>query len=193
MTGQAKRVLILEDEFLVAMLLEDLLLEMGHQVVGSLAQVGEAMTFADQADIDLAILDINLAGTKSFPVAEILRRRGIPFVFATGYGSDGLTGDFENELTLQKPYDPDELMRTIEEASARADTGNTSNPRAVHRLTATAGQLPGQSPARGNSLAIVTWWWMRPSKYRDSTASVAARDSARAGLARAASTAAMSR
>ncbi|RWF38858.1 MAG: response regulator [Mesorhizobium sp.] len=120
MTGQAKRVLILEDEFLVAMLLEDLLLEMGHQVVGSLAQVGEAMTFADQADIDLAILDINLAGTKSFPVAEILRRRGIPFVFATGYSSDGLTGDFENELTLQKPYDPDELMRTIEEASARA-------------------------------------------------------------------------
>ncbi|MDX8435559.1 MULTISPECIES: response regulator [Mesorhizobium] len=120
MTGQAKRVLILEDEFLVAMLLEDLLLEMGHQVVGSLAQVGEAMTFADQADIDLAILDINLAGTKSFPVAEILRRRGIPFVFATGYGSDGLTGDFENELTLQKPYDPDELRRTIEQASARA-------------------------------------------------------------------------
>jgi len=107
----ARRILIVEDEFLVAMLLEDLLSEMGHQVAGTFAQVAEAMNFA--------ILDINLAGATSFPVAEILRRRGIPFLFASGYGSPGLTSAFENELTLQKPYEPAELERAIAEASAR--------------------------------------------------------------------------
>ncbi|MDX8440660.1 response regulator [Mesorhizobium australafricanum] len=101
------------------MLLEDLLSEMGHQVIGTFAQVDEAMQFAGKADVDFAILDINLAGATSFPVAEILRRRGIPFLFATGYGSPGLTGGFENELTLQKPYEPRELKRAIAEASAR--------------------------------------------------------------------------
>jgi len=116
---EAKRVLIVEDEFLVAMLLEDLLTEMGHQVIGTFAQVDEAMKFANQADVNFAILDINLAGATSFPVAEILRRRGIPFLFASGYGSTGLTSTFENELTLQKPYDPAELERAIAEASAR--------------------------------------------------------------------------
>ncbi|WP_246693383.1 MULTISPECIES: response regulator [unclassified Mesorhizobium] len=115
----AKRVLILEDEPLVAMLLEDLLVEMGHEVIGSVAWIGKAMELAGQVDIDFAILDINLGGAKSFPVAEILRRRGIPFVFATGYGSQGLEGEFENELTLQKPYEPHELKRAIEQALVR--------------------------------------------------------------------------
>lgn len=115
----ARRILIVEDEFLVAMLLEDLLSEMGHQVAGTFAQVAEAMKFAEHADLDFAILDINLAGATSFPVAEILRRRGIPFLFASGYGSPGLTSAFENELTLQKPYEPAELERAIAEASAR--------------------------------------------------------------------------
>ena len=117
---EAKRILIVEDEFLVAMLLEDLLTEMGHQVIGTFAQVDEAMKFANQADVNFAILDINLAGATSFPVAEILRRRGIPFLFASGYGSTGLASAFENELTLQKPYEPAELERAIAEASARA-------------------------------------------------------------------------
>lgn len=116
---EAKRVLIVEDEFLVAMLLEDLLSEMGHRVIEIIAQVDKAMKFADHADLDFAILDINLGGVKSFPVAAILRRRGIPFVFATGYGSAGLTTEFENELTLQKPYEPRELRRAIAELSAR--------------------------------------------------------------------------
>ena len=116
---EAKRILIVEDEFLVAMLLEDLLTEMGHQVIGTFAQVDEAMKFANQADVNFAILDINLAGATSFPVAEILRRRGIPFLFASGYGSTGLASAFENELTLQKPYEPAELERVIAEASAR--------------------------------------------------------------------------
>jgi DNA-binding response OmpR family regulator len=120
-TKEASRVLIVEDEFLVAMLLEDLLSEMGHRVVACVAQVDEAAKLADEADIDFAILDINLGGVKSFPVAEILRRRGIPFMFATGYGTDGLAREYRNELTLQKPYEPRKLERAIAEISARAN------------------------------------------------------------------------
>lgn len=120
MVNQAtRRVLIVEDEFLVAMLLEDILSDMGHQVMASFTRVHEAVQFAERADIDFAVLDINLRDVKSFPVAEILRRRGIPFVFATGYGTEGLSAEFRNELTLQKPYEPRELERAITMACAR--------------------------------------------------------------------------
>ncbi|SEH87322.1 Response regulator receiver domain-containing protein [Rhizobium tibeticum] len=74
MAGEARRVLIVEDEFLIATLLEDLLLKMGHHVVAWVSGVDEAMKFIDQMDIDFAILDINLGGEKSFPVATLLRR-----------------------------------------------------------------------------------------------------------------------
>lgn len=117
------RILIVEDEFLVAMLLEDLLSGMGHEVVASIGRVGEAARFADSADVDLAILDVSLHGTESFPVAAVLRRRGIPFIFATGYGLAGLTSAFENEITLQKPYEPSELKRAIAKASAPKSEG----------------------------------------------------------------------
>src|SRR6185437_4050502 len=99
--------------------LEDLLAEMGHRVVACAAQMEAAVKFAEQTNFDFAILDINLGGVKSFPVAEILRGRRIPFVFASGYGADGLTNQFRNERTLQKPYDPRELRRAIDEVSAR--------------------------------------------------------------------------
>lgn len=121
MTNQrTRRVLIVEDEPLIAMHLEDLLSDMGHEVIASFTRVPEAAEFAEQADIDFAVLDINLREMKSFPVAGILRRRGIPFVFATGYGSAGLSAEFCAELTLQKPYEPRELARVITEACARA-------------------------------------------------------------------------
>ncbi|MEO5324011.1 response regulator [Mesorhizobium sp. CC13] len=116
MTQQTRRILIVEDEFILAMLLEDLLSDMGHQVVASIASLDKAMEFAGRGDVDFAILDINLGGEKSFPVAAILRRRGIPFVFATGYGSAGLTTEYDNEFTLQKPYEPKQLRRAISEA-----------------------------------------------------------------------------
>lgn len=120
MTKQAtKQVLIVEDEVLIAMHLEDLLSEMGHHVVACLARINEATKYVERAEIDFAILDINLGGVKSFPVAEVLRRRGIPFVFASGYGSDGLAEEFRDEITLQKPYEPRQLERVITEACAR--------------------------------------------------------------------------
>ena len=69
--------------------------------------------------IDFAILDINVAGKRSFPVADILRERGIPFIFATGYGSQGLMGDYDNELVVQKPFEAKELEPLIVKALSR--------------------------------------------------------------------------
>ncbi|MBD9375586.1 response regulator [Rhizobium sp. ARZ01] len=99
--------------------LEDLLIGMEHEVVASVAWLDKALQLAAHADIDFAILDINLGGTKSFPVATILRRRNIPFLFASGYGSPGLSEEFSNELTLQKPYCSQDLKRAIVQACTR--------------------------------------------------------------------------
>ena len=107
MTGQlgklaAKRVLIVEDDVLIALYLEDLLTALGHEVVGQATRIHMAMELARESDIDFAVLDINVAGTKSFPVADILRQRGIPFAFATGYGAEGLMDGYRDFPTLRK-------------------------------------------------------------------------------------------
>lgn len=113
---KAKRILIVEDEFLVALHLEDLLTAMGHQVVGPARRVTEALDLARASEIDFAVLDINLAGSRSFPVADVLRARGIPFVFATGYGTDGLIDGYRHETALRKPYAAGELADAIARA-----------------------------------------------------------------------------
>ena len=123
MTGQtAKRVLIVEDEVLLAYHLEDLLTALGHEVIGQATSINMAMELARKCDIDFAVLDINVAGTKSFPVADILRQRGIPFAFATGYGAEGLMDGYRDVPALRKPYSQEDLERTIALASTGART-----------------------------------------------------------------------
>ncbi|MFN3275375.1 MAG: response regulator [Paracoccus sp. (in: a-proteobacteria)] len=116
MTSQAaKRVLIVEDEALLALHLEDMLSELGHEVVGQAGRFDAAMQLARDGDFDFAILDVNVSGTKSFPIADILHERGIPFAFATGYGADGLSEKYRAFPILQKPYAQHDLERTIEQ------------------------------------------------------------------------------
>jgi DNA-binding response OmpR family regulator len=110
---KAWNVLIVEDEFLIAMHLENLLTEMGHRVVGTAVSLDEATKLARDGKIDIAVLDINLAGIQSFPVADILHERGIAFVFASGYGSEGLVDRYRHVITLRKPYHPQELEQAI--------------------------------------------------------------------------------
>ena len=112
----AKRVLIVEDEVLLALHLEDLLTGLGHEVVGQARRIDTAMELAREGDIHFAVLDINVAGTKSFPVADILCQRGIPFVFATGYGAEGLSDEYRDFLALRKPYAQEDLERAIAQA-----------------------------------------------------------------------------
>lgn len=107
------RVLVVEDEGAVAMLIEEMLEESGCEVVASVARLGTACAVASTAEIDLAMLDVNLAGELVFPVAEILRDRNIPFVFSTGYGASGIPSEFSQCHVLHKPFSDSDLQEKI--------------------------------------------------------------------------------
>jgi CheY-like chemotaxis protein len=109
------RVLLVEDENLVAMLLEDMLAELGHSVVGPVARLKKALEMAQRKAIDLAILDVNINGEQAYPVAEALAARGIPFVFSTGYGKRGLPLQYRDHPTLQKPFQQQDLEKLFAE------------------------------------------------------------------------------
>jgi CheY-like chemotaxis protein len=97
-------VLIVEDEMLVAALMTELVEELGCQVIGPASDVDEALQIAGQTDVDFAVLDINIAGKPSYPVAETLQRRGIPFVFTTGYTVDHIDKTYGCPV-ISKPFD----------------------------------------------------------------------------------------
>lgn len=99
-----RRVLVVEDESLVAMLLEAILEDMGCTPVGPAATVDDGMALVESETLDAALLDVNVAGHQVFPVAEALRARGVPFVFSTGYGEGGLPDEWRGQATLQKPF-----------------------------------------------------------------------------------------
>lgn len=100
-----RRVLIVEDESLVAMLLETILEDMGCTPVGPAANIDEGLKLATDGErLDAALLDVNVAGRQVFPVAEALKERGIPFVFSTGYGEGGLPDEWRGQRTIQKPF-----------------------------------------------------------------------------------------
>jgi CheY-like chemotaxis protein len=111
------RILVVEDEMLVAMNIEDMLLAMGHEVAGLASRLAPALQLAREGEFDLAMLDVNLAGETSFPVADILRERGIPFLFATGYGADGIEEGYRGAPVLQKPFRLRDLAGALEEAA----------------------------------------------------------------------------
>jgi CheY-like chemotaxis protein len=98
------RILVVEDEMLVAMNIEDMLLELGHEVAGLASRLDPALALAREVPFDAAMLDVNLAGEPSFPVAELLAERGIPFLFATGYGRQGIEERFHARPILQQPF-----------------------------------------------------------------------------------------
>lgn len=107
------RVLVVEDEMLVSMLVEDMLADFGCSVVGPAPDLEEAMSLASTADIDAALLDVNLAGKPIFPVADALKARGVPFAFASGYGAAGVEGDHRGAPVLQKPFRQSDLERAL--------------------------------------------------------------------------------
>ena len=109
-----KRVLIVEDEGLIAMLLEELMERMGYEVVAVSSTLEEALERAHIVSVDFAMLDINLNGKESFPVAAVLRGRGIPFIFATGYGDSALASEFADALVVEKPFSREALRVTLD-------------------------------------------------------------------------------
>ena len=111
--GQKCRVLVVEDEALVAMLIEDMIHDSGDEVVGSAGKLTDAVALAQETQADVALLDINLGGALAYPVADVLRERGVPIVFTSGYGSAGLIERFQDCPMLDKPFDQPSLEHAI--------------------------------------------------------------------------------
>ncbi len=117
-----RRILLVEDEALVAMLLETILEDMGCVPVGPIGTVDEALAVvADDALLDAALLDVNVAGHEVFPVAAALKARGVPFVFSTGYGEGGLPEEWRGQATIQKPFTENTIQDALFKALGVAD------------------------------------------------------------------------
>jgi CheY-like chemotaxis protein len=113
---RARRVLVVEDEVIVGMLVEDMLQELGYEVAALSTHLDQAVELARDIDVDFAVLDLNLNGRLSYPAADMLRRRGVPFIFATGYGAKILVPPYAGTPTLQKPFHLDDLRRILADA-----------------------------------------------------------------------------
>jgi two-component sensor histidine kinase/CheY-like chemotaxis protein len=108
-----KRILVVEDESLISMFMKDVISELGAGVVGPVNTLDDGYTVARSEAIDGAILDLNLGGTQTYPLAEILAARGVPFVFLTGYDSDSVDRRYSHIPVLQKPIEFDTLKHTL--------------------------------------------------------------------------------
>ena len=111
MTGV--RILIVEDEAIVAMLLEDFLCDLGCIVMAKATRLEEGLAQARHAALDIAVLDLNLGGKLSYPIAAALRDRGIPFLFASGYGAGGLTEEWRGTPLITKPFQQHQLEAAL--------------------------------------------------------------------------------
>jgi CheY-like chemotaxis protein len=114
--ARTKRILVVEDELMIRMLLEDMLGELGYAIVAEAGRLDEALEAVRSADFDLAILDVNLNGQPIAPVADALAARGTPFVFATGYGDRGLPDTHRDRPVLKKPFHLDGLRQMLQTA-----------------------------------------------------------------------------
>jgi CheY-like chemotaxis protein len=115
-----KCVLIVEDEMLVALLIEDFLTDLGCRIVGPYGNVRSALDAVRNEAFDLAILDVNLDGEKVYPVAELLTERRIPFLFLSGYGQEAIPPDRPAWRACAKPFKSDELAQMLSEVLAPA-------------------------------------------------------------------------
>lgn len=110
-----KRILLVEDEFIVAAMAEDMLAELGATVVGPASTIAAGLRLAETDTIDAAVLDVNMDGERIDPVAEVLSARSIPIVFATGYGN-GAPGRAREAPILDKPYTQEQLAQALARA-----------------------------------------------------------------------------
>lgn len=110
---RGKRILIVEDEPIVAMAVEDILLDLGCDVVGPAYSLNQALSLIESETFDAAVLDINLHGERSYPAAETLASMGVPFAFATGYAPDRSHFDPSLAPVLQKPYSRSQLEKLL--------------------------------------------------------------------------------
>ena len=116
MSAKGLRIFLVEDEAMIRMMVVDMIEELGHVVAAEAGQIDQALELAQSADLDLAILDVNVNGKIITSVAELIKSRNLPLIFATGYGAGGLPEEFEDYPALQKPFQLEALAASIEEA-----------------------------------------------------------------------------
>ena len=109
-------VFLVEDEVMIRMMVADMLEELGYRVAAEAGEINEAIRLAQSTEFDLAILDVNVNGKVISPVAELIKARNRPFIFATGYGSSGLPEEYRDRPALQKPFQLETLARMIDTA-----------------------------------------------------------------------------
>ena len=107
------RVFIVEDEALILFTLQDMLEELGCQVVASALRIDDALAKGGSLAFDVAILDVNVAGERIDPVADLLASRGVPFLFATGYGRQSIPAAHHQRVVMAKPYQTDDLRAAL--------------------------------------------------------------------------------
>jgi CheY-like chemotaxis protein len=108
-----RRVLVLEDEMLVLMNIEDMLTDLGCEAVSAAATVTQALALIDAQAFDAALVDVNLNGISSYPVADVLAAHGVPFVFSTGYSGQSLEDGYGDRPVLRKPYRKADLAEVL--------------------------------------------------------------------------------
>jgi CheY-like chemotaxis protein len=116
--SNGRNILVVEDEPLIAMMLEDFLETLGHTVHASCDNLNDAMSQADADGFDLAILDVNLKGEAVWPVAQKLKARGLPFVLASGGHVEPPPAEFASVPMLEKPYTIDRITPALEKAAS---------------------------------------------------------------------------
>jgi two-component SAPR family response regulator len=121
------RLLVVEDEVMISTLIEDMLAELGHHIVGLAASVEEAAGLAAAAEFDVALLDVNLHGQTVESIAATLARRGKPFVFTTGYGERAIPAEFKDRPMLPKPYHIDQLGDVLDRIQAADGKGPSAS------------------------------------------------------------------
>lgn len=107
------RVLVVEDEMMILMIIEDMLADLGCESVTAAATVDQALALIDTQAFDAAMLDMNLNGIKSHSVADALTTRGVPFVFSTGYGGHDMRDGYRDRPVLTKPFPYEELVEML--------------------------------------------------------------------------------
>jgi CheY-like chemotaxis protein len=106
-------VFLVEDEVMIRMMVADMLDELGYSVAAEAGEINEAIRLAETTEFDIAILDVNVNGKVISPVADVIHARNRPFVFATGYGAQGLPENYRDRPTLQKPFQMETLAHVL--------------------------------------------------------------------------------
>jgi CheY-like chemotaxis protein len=119
-TGAGRRVLVVEDEPMIRLLLDDMLTDLGYTMAAEAGRLDEALVVARQGEFDIAILDVNLDGQPITPVVDVLVARGVPFVFVSGYARRGIPEAHSKAPLLQKPFRADGLERALATVTRKA-------------------------------------------------------------------------